>query len=133
MTKLYIILFALTTIFLLNSCGNKASKVDVHTTTTPVPEFNELKTPYDNSHVYGKWKMVGAIVIVYEKGKDCYMVNYYGGNNYGEPELFIKTEFQDNLAFENAEDPMDLYVINQNGDLEGYYNGELANTFLKSK
>lgn len=90
------------------------------------------KTPYDGCKVYGKWNMVGATVIVYQKGNNCYMVNYYGGTNYGEPERFIKTKFKGRTAFKNAEDPADMYVINKYGDLEGYYEGDLACTFSKT-
>lgn len=29
-------------------------------------------------------------------------------------------------------DPADMYVINSNGDLDGYYDGDLATTFGKT-
>lgn len=88
-----------------------------------------IKKPYDGCKVYGAWNMMGAKVIAYQKNGKCYMVNYYGGSKYSEPERYIKTTFRGRTAFKNAEDPADMYVINANGDLDGYYEGDLATTF----
>lgn len=95
----------------------------------PTPPASDVKAPYDGCKVYGKWSMMGAIVIAYQKGGRCYMVNYYGGSKYGDPELYYKTTYRGRTAFKNAEDPADVYVINRNGDLDGYYDGDLASTF----
>ena len=96
-------------------------------------ELNEaVKAPYDGCKVYGKWNMHGAVLVVYKKNNTCYMVNYYGGSNYGEPERYIKTTFRGCTAFKNAEDPNDVYVINDDGNLDGYYEGDLACTFSKA-
>ena len=97
-----------------------------------VQEPVKVETPYDGCKVFGKWNMMGAVVIVYQKENNCYMVNYYGGSNYGEPERFIKTTFRGCTAFKNAEDPNDIYVINRDGNLEGYYEGDLACTFSQA-
>lgn len=88
-----------------------------------------VKKPYDGCTVYGAWNMMGAKVIAYQKNGRCYMVNYYGGSNYGDPELYYKTTYHGRTAFKNAEDPADMYVINSNGDLDGYYDGDLVTTF----
>lgn len=98
----------------------------------PKAEHVNVKTPYDGCKVYGKWNMMGAIVIAYQKGNNCYMINYYGGSNYGEPEIYIKTTFRGQTAFKNTEDFNDVYVINQDGNLEGYYCGDLATIFPKA-
>ncbi len=98
----------------------------------PTPPAPEVKAPYDGCKVYGKWNMMGASVIAYQKGGRCYMVNYYGGSNYGDPELYYKTTYQGGTAFKNSEDPNDVYVINSNGDLDGYYAGDYAGTFAKA-
>lgn len=98
----------------------------------PKAEPVDIKTPYDGCKVYGKWNMMGATVIAYQKGNNCYMINYYGGSNFGEPERYIKTTIGGHIAFKNVEDLDDVYVINQNGDLEGYYCGDLASTFSKA-
>ena len=95
----------------------------------PAPEPVAAKAPYDGGKVYGKWSMMGATVIAYQKNGKCYMVNHYGGSNYGDPERYIKTTYRGRTAFKNAEDPADMYVINSNGDLDGYYEGDLASTF----
>lgn len=95
----------------------------------PTPEAKDAKTPYDGCKVYGKWNMMGATVIAYQKNGNCYLVNYFGGNEYDEPERFIKTTYHGHTAFKNAEDPADMYVINSNGDLDGYFEGDLATTF----
>lgn len=107
--------------------SERSSKINY--VASPAPEPKEVKTPYDGWKVYGKWSMAGATLIVYKKGGRCYMVNYYGSTNYGEPELYIKTTYHGSPAFKNAEDPADMYVINSNGDLDGYYGGDLATTF----
>lgn len=57
------------------------------------------------------------------------MVNYYGGNNYSDPERLIKATWRGRTAFKNAEAPADMYAINSNGDLDGYYEGDSATTF----
>ena len=98
-------------------------------TTQPKAEAN---TPYKGCKVYGAWNMTGAKVIAYQKNNRCYMVNYYGGTKYSEPELYIKTTWHGRTAFKNAEDPADMYVINNNGDLDGYYEGDLATTFSQT-
>lgn len=92
----------------------------------------EVSTPYKGCKVYGAWNMMGAKVIAYQKNGRCYMVNYYGGSNYSDPELYIKTTWRGRTAFKNAEDPADMYVINSNGDLDGYYDGDLATTFSQT-
>ena len=99
----------------------------------PPKEPVRVKTPYDGCKVYGKWNMIGAVVIVYQKGNNCYMVTYFGDSNYGEPEKFIKTTYKGCTAFKNAEDHADLYVINKSGNLDGYYEGDLACTFSKAQ
>ena len=93
------------------------------------PDQPKVKAPYDGCKVYGAWNMMGAKVIAYQKNGRCYMVNYYGGTNFGDPERYIKTTYRGRTAFKNAEDPADMYVINGNGDLDGYYDGDLATTF----
>lgn len=100
----------------------------------PIPREPEksVKKPFDGCTVYGAWDMIGAKVIAYQKNGRCYMVNYYGDSNYGDPELYYKTTFGGHTAFENAEDPADMYVINSNGDLDGYNDGDLVITFRKS-
>lgn len=98
----------------------------------PAKEEATVKAPYDGCKVYGKWNMMGATLIVYQKGNKCYMVNYYGGSNYGEPERFIKTTYRGRTAFKNAEDPDDVYVINGEGNLDGYYCGDYASTFTQA-
>lgn len=95
-------------------------------------DSNVGKKPYDDCLVFGKWNMIGAVVIAYQKGNVCYMVNYYGDSNYGEPEIYIKRYLDGFTVFENAEDPSDVYVINENGDLDGYYEGDFVVTFPKS-
>ena len=95
----------------------------------PVEPEKPIAKPYDGCKVYGAWSMMGAKVIAYQKKGKCYMVNYYGGTNYGDPELYYKTTYRGHTAFKNAEDPDDMYVINSNGDLDGYAFGELACTF----
>ncbi len=98
---------------------------------SPAPPAPEVKAPYDGCKVYGKWNMMGATVIAYQKDGRCYMVNFYGGSRYGDPELYYKTSYRGRTAFKNAEDFADVYVINGNGDLDGYYGGDLAGTFSK--
>lgn len=98
----------------------------------PAKESVAVKKPYDGCKVFGKWSMMGATVIVYQKGDNCYMVNHYGGSKYDEPERYIKTTFRGCTAFKNAEDLADVYVINNNGDLDGYYEGYYASTFPKA-
>lgn len=95
----------------------------------PTSPQAEVNTPYKGCKVFGAWNMTGAKVIAYQKNGKCYMVNYYGGSNYSDPELYIKTTFRGCVAFKNAEDPADMYVVNRNGDLDGYYEGDLATTF----
>lgn len=97
----------------------------------PKTESVTIKAPYDGCKVYGKWQMVGAIVIVYQKKGKCYMVNFYGGSKYSDPERYIKTTYEGCTAFKNVEDPADMYIINNNGDLDGYYDGDLASTFSR--
>lgn len=95
----------------------------------PTEPEKPIKKPYDGCKVYGAWSMTGATVVAYQKGGKCYMVNYYGGSNFGDPERYIKTTYGGHTAFKNAEDPADMYVINSYGDLDGYYDGDLATTF----
>ena len=99
---------------------------------SPKEPEKPVRKPYDGYTVYGAWNMMGAKVIAYQKNGRCYMVNYYGGSNYGDPELYYKTTYHGLTAFKNAEDPEDMYVINSNGDLDGYYYGDLASTFGKT-
>ena len=69
----------------------------------PAKKPEKVKAPYDGCKVYGKWNMMGgAVVIAYQKGSKCYMVNYYGGSNFGEPELYIKTTIGGRTAFKNS-------------------------------
>ena len=98
----------------------------------PTQPKAEVNTPYKGCKVFGAWNMMGAKVIAYQKNGRCYMVNYYGGSNYSDPELYIKTTWRGRTAFKNAEDPADMYVINSNGDLDGYYDGDLATTFSQT-
>lgn len=105
------------------------NSVTVNYVASPAPEPVAAKAPYDGCKIYGKWSMTGATVIAYQKNGKCYMVNHYGDSNYGDPERFIKTTYRGRTAFKNAEDPADMYVINSNGDLDGYYEGDLASTF----
>lgn len=95
----------------------------------PQEPKQKIKKPYDGCKVYGAWEMYGAKVIAYQKGGKCYMVNYYGGSNFDEPERYIKTSYRGRTAFKNADDPNEIYVINSNGDLDGYSYGDLASTF----
>lgn len=94
-------------------------------------EDASIKTPYSGCKIYGKWSMYGATLIVYQKNGRTYMVNYYGGNSYGDEELYRKTTYRGRTAFVNADDPDDMYVINANGDLDGYNMGDLATTFSR--
>ena len=98
----------------------------------PPKKESAAKTPYDGCKVIGKWNMMGATLIVYQKGNNYYMVNYYGGSKYGDPERYIKIKFKGCTAFRNVDDPADVYVINKNGELDGYYDGDLATTFPKA-
>ena len=95
----------------------------------PAEPKKNIKKPYDGCKVYGAWEMYGAKVIAYQKGDKCYMVNYYGGEKFDEPERYIKTSYGGRTAFKNAEDPNEFYVINRDGDLDGYSYGDLASTF----
>ncbi len=95
----------------------------------PKEPEKKIKKPYDGCKVYGAWQMYGAKVIAYQKGGKCYMVNYFGGTNFDEPERYIKTTYRGRTAFKNAEDPNEIYVINSDGDLDGYSYGDLASTF----
>lgn len=95
-------------------------------------EKKSVKKPYEGSKIYGAWDMRWAKVIAYQKNGHCYMVNYYGDSKYGEPELYYKTTYNGYTAFQNAEDPNDMYVINRNGDLDGYASGDYVVTFLQT-
>lgn len=99
----------------------------------PAKKPEKVKAPYDGCKVYGKWNMMGAVVIAYQKGSKCYMVNYYGGSNFDDPELYIKTTIGGRTAFKNSEDLEDVYIINSNGDLDGYYYGDYCGTFYKAQ
>lgn len=99
----------------------------------PAKKPEKVKAPYDGCKVYGKWNMMGAVVIAYQKGSKCYMVNYYGDSNFDEPELYIKTTIGDRTAFKNSEDLEDVYIINSYGDLDGYYYGDHCGTFYKAQ
>lgn len=95
----------------------------------PKEPEKKIKKPYDGCKVYGAWEMYGAKLIAYSKGGKCYMVNYYGGENFDKPDRYIKTTYGGRTAFRNAEDPNEIYVINQDGDLDGYSFGDYAGTF----
>lgn len=117
-----------------NYAISKRTPQEVSTTinyVTSPKEPNNVKAPYDGCEIYGKWSMYGATLIVYKKNGKTYMINYYGDNNYGDEELYRKTSYRGKTAFVNTEDPADMYVINANGDLDGYNMGELATTFSR--
>lgn len=105
------------------------SSSEINYIAPPKEPEKPVAKPYDGCKVYGAWSMMGAKVIAYQKNGNCYMVNYYGGSNYGDPERYYKTSYHGHTAFKNAEDPNDMYVINSYGDLDGYYEGDLASTF----
>ncbi|MCQ2146429.1 MAG: hypothetical protein MJZ16_02825 [Bacteroidales bacterium] len=68
----------------------------------------------------------------YTKNGKTYMVNYYStSSEYSAPEVFLKTTFHGHTAFKNSEDPDDMYVIESDGSLGGYYMGDRASTFPK--
>lgn len=117
----------------LNYAISKRTPIDNNTTINyiapPEPETSAVETPYDGAKVYGKWSMPGATVIAYQKKGKVYMVNHYGGSKYGDPERYIKTTYGGRIAFKNAEDPNDMYVINSDGDLDGYFEYDLVTTF----
>lgn len=79
--------------------------------------------------VYGAWNMIGAVVMIYEENGKCYVINRYNESKYGDPELYYKKTYQGQPAFVNAQDPDDMYVINQDGDLDGYNAGEKVISF----
>lgn len=107
---------------LSNSASNGFdSKTTGATVTNPV---ENQKGRDGDLKVYGAWNMIGAVVMIYEENGNCYVIKRYNESKYGEPELYYKKSYQGQTAFVNAKDSDDMYVINRNGDLDGYNAGE---------
>lgn len=96
------------------------------------PYANKVRAPYARCKVYGAWKMSGTTVVAYQKGGKCYMVDNYGNGKYGEPIAYKLTTFQDMTAFQNLSDAKDMYVINEDGDLDGYNGDDFATTYKQT-
>jgi len=81
------------------------------------------------TRIYGKWSIPDAILTIYQKGGKCYMVNYYSNGKYDDPVLFYRTKMNGRTAFKNSEDLDDVYVIESDGSLGGYYQGDCGAVF----